>query len=347
MPELWKHPTEQSWCRELDNMLRIVLERAKNASYTARKLAEKYGYLPYMIERYIEMLGQDNVLDLLEANEAPLPETIRCNDYLIDCNKLKNRLEEKGFRLTPIPQFSRYGYRVDYAPISVGATHEYLQGYYYVQGASSMSIVHAMDLPVPGTIIDMAAAPGGKSTQILQITRDKSLLVAVEKNPRRIKSLRSNIQRMRFSNYILLRRDSLSLGFSNLFDSVLLDAPSTGEGIIRKDPRRKKNRNIWDLAEIHELQVKMLKKAIEFAKPNASIVYAACSLAAEEGEFVINRILEEYPNIEIEPHGLIASPAITEYFGFMLDDRIKNCGRYWPHIHGYEGFFVCKLRKKK
>ncbi len=331
----------------MDDKIRIVLERARNASYTARKLAEKYGYLPYMIERYIEMLGQDNVIDLLEANESPLPETIRCNDYLIDCNELKTRLEEKGFRLTPIPQFSRYGYRVDHAPISIGATHEYLQGYYYVQGASSMSIVHAMDLPVPGVIIDMAAAPGGKSTQILQMTRDKSLLIAVEKNPRRIKSLRSNIQRMRFSNYILLRKDNLSLGFSNLFDSVLLDAPSTGEGIIRKDPRRKKSRDILDLIKIHELQVKMLKKAIEFAKPGASIVYAACSLAAEEGEFVINRILEEYPEIEIEPHGLIASQAITEYFGLILDDRIKNCGRYWPHIHGYEGFFVCKLRKKK
>ncbi len=300
-----------------------------------------------MIERYIEMIGYNKVLDLLEINEKPLPEAIRCNDYLINCNDLKKRLEEKGIILKELSDFSPYGFLVESSPFRIGATHEYLLGYYYIQGPASMSIVHAMDLAQDMIILDMAAAPGGKATQILQITKDKSLLVAVEKNPRRMKSLRSNLQRMRFTNYILLRTDARNLRLKMIFDSILLDAPSTGEGIIRKDPRRKTSRTINDLIEIHKLQIELIDKAISLAKPGASIVYAACSLAAEEGELVIDAILEKHPNVTVEPHGLKTSRAITEYFGIKLDSRIKHCGRYWPHIHKYEGFFICKLRKVK
>jgi 16S rRNA C967 or C1407 C5-methylase (RsmB/RsmF family) len=194
-------------------------------------------------------------------------------------------------------------------------------------------------------LVLVAAAPGGKSTQILQLTNDKALLIAVEKNRRRIRSLRANLQRMRFSSYILLRADALTLSFPPVFDRALLDAPSTGEGIIRRDPSRKTSRTIDDLIMVHRLQVKLLKKAVELVKPGGVIVYSACTLAPEEGEMVIDLILKLYDNLTVEPHKLSASPALKTYYNVSFDERVKHCGRFWPHIHDSEGFFVCRLRK--
>ncbi len=326
-------------------MIEKVLSTSQKVSAEARRLAQRYGYLPYMVERYIDMLGLQGAERLLEANERPLPQYLRCNDYLIDCELLVKRLEEKGFELEYTPQFSPYAYKIVNAPIRPGATHEYLQGYYYLQGPASMAIVHSLDPKQGELIIDMAAAPGGKATQILQITRDRSTLIAVEKNRRRMRALRANMQRMRFENYILVRADSTSLNLPASFDRVLLDAPSTGEGTIRKDPSRKTSRRPEDLLYIHKLQVKLLEKAVEIAKPGSTIVYAACTLAPEEGEMVIDYILDKIGGLEVEDHGTIASPALGEFFGIKFKEEVKRCGRFWPHIHDSEGFFLCRLRK--
>lgn len=310
-------------------------------------VADRYGYLPYMVARYVEMLGRDETIELLESNEEPLPETIRCNDYLIECNSLAERLEKKGFTLRKIP-FLPHGYEVESMPAkgTIGSTHEYLMGYYYIQDPASMSVVYSLD-PKPGEIIlDMAAAPGGKATQILQHTRDTGFLIAVEKNPRRARSLRSNLNRMRFSSYVILIRDSTRDPLPSIVpDRILVDAPSTGEGIIRKDPRRKKSRSIEDLEKIHNIQYNMLSRALSIVKPGGIVVYSACTLAPEEGELVISRVLAKFSDVDVEESNLPGSPGIDNYFGIELDSRVLKCTRFWPHRHGTEGFFVCRLRR--
>jgi NOL1/NOP2/sun family putative RNA methylase len=313
-------------------------------SREAVRLAERYGYLPYMVERYIELLGLEGAKELLEANEQPLPETIRCNDYLIDCNDLAQSLESKGFEVEPL-HLAAHGMVVHKAPFSIGATLEYLQGFYYIQDPASMLVVYELD-PKPGEVIlDMAAAPGGKATQILQLTRDKALLIAVEASRNRIRALRSNLARMRFRNYILFREDSRRLNLTLQVDRVLLDAPSSGEGIIRKDPTRKRSRSLEDIMVVSALQRELLRAAVRYARRGAVIVYSACSLAPEEGEAVISSILEEGYRVETKELSIPHEPGIDEYFNLKFDKRVRRCGRLYPHIHGTEGFFVCKLVK--
>jgi len=311
-----------------------------------RRIANMYGYLPYMIARYMEVLGEEETLRLLDANEEPLPETYRCNDYVVNCDRLAAILREKGYEVRPV-SFLPHGYEVVEEGLgSLGGTHEYLKGYYYLQDPASMSVVYALD-PEPGeTIVDMAAAPGGKSTQILQLTRDAARLIAIEKNKRRVKSLRSNLQRMRFTRYIVLNIDALKFDPGGLrVDRVLLDAPSTGEGIIRKDKARKKSRTFQDLAEVHELQYRLLLKALDTVRRGGVVVYSACTLAPEEGELVIERILRERGDVEVGVTRVPGDPAVTRYFGLRLDPSIAGCRRFWPHRHGTEGFFVCTLRR--
>ncbi len=332
----------------MNSKLNAIIQRIRRTSKsrTVKSLAERYGYLPYMVARYLEVLGSKaETVELLDANEEPLPETIRCNDYLIDCRSLRERLESKGYILDPIP-FLPHGFIVSSMGIgTLGSTHEYLMGYYYIQDPASMSVVYALDPREGELIVDMAAAPGGKSTQILQLTRDSSFLLAIEKNAKRIRSLRSNLSRMGFTSYTIIQGDSLHIEIPFTPDRILLDAPSTGEGIIRKDPKRKRSRTLEDLIEIHEIQYRMLRRAVRIVREGGVIVYSACTLAPEEGEIVIDRILGEFDNVTVEPLGLPVSPGIDEYFGVRFDRRVVSCGRFWPHRHGTEGFFICRLRK--
>ncbi len=318
----------------------------------ASRLAVKYGYRDYIVARLIAALGNvAEVEELLEWNEKPLPETIRCNDYLIPCSDLVERLEQKGFTLSGIPWIPE-GIEVVDAPMSVGATHEYLRGYYYIQDPGSMSVTPLLD-PKPGEIIvDMAAAPGGKASHILQLARDRALLVAVEANRKRVRALRSNLQRLGFTSYIIHRMDSRLLpkripGLRASADKVLLDAPSSGEGIIRKDPSRKTSRGPEDLYYIHWLQLDMLYTGIELLKPGGILVYAACSTSPEEGELVISRILDLRNDVEVARLDYrIGSPGLDSYEYAELRGEARGCIRLWPHRHGTEGFFICGLRRK-
>ncbi|MCE4611530.1 MAG: RsmB/NOP family class I SAM-dependent RNA methyltransferase [Desulfurococcales archaeon] len=322
-------------------------------SELALKLAEKYGYKPYIVERMYNVLGStEEVVDLLEWNEVPMPETVRCNDYLISCARLYQSLSQKGFKLSIIPWLP-HGIEVIEAPFSVGASHEYLKGYYYIQDPGSMLPVYIMEPREGELIVDMAAAPGGKATQILQLTRDRALLVASDISRRRMKALRSHMQRMGFKSYIALRTDSRKLPRlvgTGVADKVLLDAPSSGEGIIRKDPNRKVSRDPQDLMEVHYLQLSLLLTALEIASPEGIIVYAACSTSPEEGELVVDRLLRlKGDTVEVETtfwEG-IGSKGVTEYMGINFDSSVSRCLRLWPHRDGTEGFFICRLRKVK
>ncbi len=296
-----------------------------------------------MVERYLILLGSE-AKDLLEANEEPLPETIRCNDHLIDCRVLEERMEAKGFTMDPIP-FTRNGYIIHSQPVSVGATHEYLQGYYYIQDPGSMTVVYHLDPRPQEVIIDAAAAPGGKATQILQETRDSAVLVAVEVSRRRVRALRSHLNRMRFSNYVIVRGDFRQLKMDGA-DRILLDAPSSGEGIIRKDPSRKRSRGPEDLRRIHQLQYEMLMAAVKRVRSGGVVVYAACTTAVEEGEAVVHRVLESVENIRVEDSGVRpGDPGVEEYGKFRFNPEVRECRRLWPHRHGTEGFFICRLRR--
>ncbi len=256
-----------------------------------------------------------------------------------------NRLEAKGFELEPL-HLAPHGLVVTKQPVSIGATLEYLQGFYYIQDPASMMVAYEIEPRQQEVILDMAAAPGGKATQILQLSRDQAFLIAVDISRQRMRSLRSNINRMGFRNYILIRGDSRRLGLREAVDKVLLDAPSSGEGIIRKDPTRKRSRSLEDILSLSALQADMLSAAVNYVKDGGVIVYSACTLAPEEGEAVISHVLERHPNIEVVPLSIPHSPGVDEYFGVKFDKSVRRCGRLYPHIHGTEGFFICKLVKR-
>jgi NOL1/NOP2/sun family putative RNA methylase len=201
--------------------------------------------------------------------------------------------------------------------------------------------------PKPGEIIlDLAAAPGGKTTQIAQFMKNKGVTVAIDINRRRIKSLRSNLSRCGVYNTLIIRMDGRQISDLGLkFDKVLLDAPCTGEGLIPRDPTRKTSRGLNDIQYVAKLQKSLIDAALGCLKPGGSLVYSTCAIAPEENEFVIDHALKN-DDIHVTKLNLNrGSPAFASIFGETLHPSIKEARRLYPHKDGTEGFFICKLQK--
>jgi NOL1/NOP2/sun family putative RNA methylase len=310
------------------------------------ELAERYNYRRYMVKRYLEMFGKEETVKLLEANEQKLIPSLRCNTLRISEEDFVTLFTKKRFILEKISGIS-FGYRVFKTPFPLGATNEYLLGFYFLQSEASMMPVQVLD-PKPGEVIlDLAAAPGAKTTQIAQLMKNKGIIVAIDINRRRIKSLRSNLSRCGVYNALIIRMDGRQISDLGIkADKVLLDAPCTGEGLISRDPTRKTSRELKDILYIAELQKSLIDAALACLKPGGSLVYSTCAIAPEENEFVIDHALKN-DNISVKKMDFNrGSPAFTDViFGKTLHPSIKEARRLYPHKDGTEGFFICKLQK--
>jgi NOL1/NOP2/sun family putative RNA methylase len=312
----------------------------------AKKIAADYGYLPYIIERYLEFLSIDETIKLLEANEKPLSLWIRTNTLKITPYELSKRLKEKGFILKK-NELIPYAFEIEKQAFNLGSLHEYLQGYYYIQNIASIFPAHILNPKPNEFVIDMCAAPGGKSTHLAQLMENKGTLILIERNRKRIPALEANICRMGIYNSIILNFDAKNLESLDFkADKILLDAPCTGEGLIRQDPSRKKSKSIHDIQKMAEIQKELLFSGLNSLKENGILLYSTCSIAPEENEFVINEVLDKKSNIEIiqieKNYGL---PGYSKVFGKSLRSELKYSQRFFPHIHDSIGFFICLMKK--
>ncbi len=313
----------------------------------ARRLAEEYDYLPYMVQRYIQFLGLDEAVKLLKANEKPLIPSIRVNTLKISALELKATLEGKGFELEKI-EWIPYGFNVTKESSNLGSLHEYLHGYYYLQNVASMLSAVILDPKPNEIVIDMCAAPGSKSTHLAQLMKNKGTLILIDKYKNRIPALLINIRRMGVINSVVLNMDSINLSELKIrADKILLDAPCTGEGLIRQDPKRKKNKTMKDLEKMASIQKKLLKAGLNSLKSGGLLLYCTCSIAPEENELVIDRVLQntnEFSIIEISKN--YGVKGLTEVYGSKLIEGLKLSQRLYPYIHDTIGFYFCLIKRK-
>jgi len=327
--------------------------RITKISSDAYKLAKKYGYLPYMIERYLKLFGYDETIELLESFEKKVKPVIRCNDLLVNCKWLINRLENLGFHLEYLP-WSIHGYRLIRQPQrpSIGATHEYLKGYYYVH-RDAAPLIPALLLVERGEkteVLDGCAAPGGKATHIAQLMLGEGLVIANDLVLYRIKALIGHVLRMGFKNIIVTWSDLRKFPrlVNKKFKKVLLDVPCSAEGTIMLDPSRKRKTSQKDLARIVAREIELLEAGIELLDNNGLLVYTTCSIAPEENEYVVSKIIEKYEDIElVEPSKKLFewSNGITSYKNIIEDEELRKCIRIYPHKHNMIGMTICLLKK--
>lgn len=311
------------------------------------ELSKKFGYLPYMIERYLSFLGLDDTIKLLKANERPLKPSIRLNLLKMDLKDLKLTLEKKGIELEPI-ELIDHGFNVLKSSINLGSSHEFLQGYYYLQNVASMFPPIILNPSPTEVVLDMCAAPGGKATHLAQLMENTGTLILCERNRKRIPALTYNLRRMGVINSILFNMDASNVDKLNIKpDKILLDAPCTGEGLIREDPTRKKSRNLEDIQKMAEIQKILLKKGLQVLKPRGKLLYCTCSIAPEENEMVVHNVLKNTSGYDIESISqVVGVEGITRVYGEDLLSDLKHARRLYPHVNDTIGFFMCLIKKR-
>ncbi|MFH1849485.1 MAG: RsmB/NOP family class I SAM-dependent RNA methyltransferase [archaeon] len=268
---------------------------------------------------------------------------IRVNTLKITVSALKRRLE--GWTLTQIP-WCKEGFWVEHKDgrRDIGNTIEHALGYIYVQ--ESVSMIPPLVLgPRPGDkILDMCAAPGSKSTQIAQYMGNQGLLISNDYKGDRLKSLGINLARCGVSNVITTLMAGQSFRGME-FDRILIDAPCSGTGTIRKSL---KTFRIWNPGMVRRLastQKKLLETGYSLLKKGGTLVYSTCSLEPEEDEGVVDHLLKSKGAV-LEPIRIRMkrSPVVSEFEGIRYTG-IDNCLRIWPQDNNTNGFFVAKIRK--
>lgn len=284
----------------------------------------------------------------MEANEQPRPSTIRTNTLKTNRKHLAQILMQRGVSLEPLAEWSKVGIKIFESKVPIGATPEYLAGHYMLQSASSFLPVISLAPQMGERVLDMSAAPGGKTTYIAQLMKNTGILMANDAKLERLRSLRFNLQRMGVTNCMITNYDGRKLpAVMKGFDRVLLDAPCTGLGIIAKDPSIKTSRMFIDVKKMSHLQKELIAAAIDCCKPGGYVVYSTCSITVEENEWVVDYALKNRHVKLVDPGVDIGEEGYIKYMDKRFDVNMKLTRRIYPHVHNMDGFYFAKLRKLK
>ncbi|WP_290597704.1 MULTISPECIES: NOL1/NOP2/sun family putative RNA methylase [unclassified Archaeoglobus] len=314
------------------------------SSEKLRDIAGKYGYDEFILRRWMHFFGEE-AMEIVRAFEEGIPKYIRVNTIKIEEDILIERLRDRGFELEKTD--ISYCYEVREEPYSVGATPEFLMGYYYIMDKASCIPPIVLD-PKPGeVVVDLASSPGGKTTFLSMLMGNKGVVLAVEPQKERLQPLIDNIHRMGAMNVAVLKMDGRDVVKLKLrADRVLLDAPCTGEGVIHKDPSRKTDRGEKDILFCSNLQRELILAGFDCLKEGGVMVYSTCSLTPEENEMVIDFLLESR-DARLEKVDFGNEALTLPELKLRNPEEIKKASRFYPHKHRCSGFFVARIRKSE
>ncbi|KAG7212673.1 hypothetical protein KM043_012953 [Ampulex compressa] len=309
-----------------------------------------YSYNSFLMEKLMQIFSLDELIEYLEASEVQRPLTIRTNTLKTRRRDLAEALINRGVNLDPIGKWTKIGLVVYSSQVPLGATPEYLAGHYIIQGASSMLPVMALEPKENERILDMCAAPGGKSSHIAALMKNSGALFANDINKDRIKAVVGNFHRLGIVNSVICTYDGRKIpDIIKGFDRVLLDAPCTGTGVVAKDPSVKTSKDEVDIQRCCTLQRELLLAAIDCVNARSEsggiIVYSTCSILPEENEWIIDYALKKR-DVKLLPTGLeFGTEGFTNYRQHRFHPSLKLTKRFYPHVHNMDGFFVAKLKK--
>lgn len=291
----------------------------------------------------------DDWPEFVEAMTRPLPAVVWTNTTRIAPDALAALLREEGAAPEPLGWYPG-AFRL--APGQrPGGRWWYLAGLAHAQEEASLLPVVLLD-PRPGhRVLDLCAAPGGKTAQIALALGNRGTVVANDISVGRGRALRGNLERLGVVNVSNTRWDGANLPReAGLFDRVLVDAPCSGEGMLRRAGAQAGRLDEQVSAELARRQRALLRKAVQRCRPGGRIVYSTCTFAPEENELVVEAILREYPqSLRLVParvQGLVTRAGLTQWGGRRLDPALADCLRLWPQDNDTGGFFAAVLEKQ-
>lgn len=299
--------------------------------------------LPEAFRRRMQELLTDEADLFFQTYEAPKTMGLRVNTLKIS---VKEFLDLGIFDLQPVAWAPQGFY---YSEGQAPGKHLYhTAGLYYIQEPSAMAVAPALDAKPGERVLDLCAAPGGKSTHLASYMQGQGILVANEFSAGRAKILAENLERLGVPNSVIFNETPARLAsvFPAYFDRILVDAPCSGEGMFRKDPDACNEWSPENVATCALRQQDILAAAAKMLRPGGKLVYSTCTFAPDENEAVITQFLDSYPEFEILPfpNSQFFSAAMPEWGG--SNEHIRHAVRLWPHRLQGEGHFAALLVKK-
>ncbi len=292
-------------------------------------------------EQYVnnmrELLG-DGFDSYMESLDKPRHYGLRANTLKATPEQLKDLL---AFNLEPVPWCGDgFYYSENERPAK---SPFYNAGLFYIQEPSAMAAVSLLDISAGDKVLDLCAAPGGKSCHAAAKLGGSGVLVSNDVSASRIKALVKNLELSGVTNAVVLNEppERLSERFAGYFDKIIIDAPCSGEGMFRKDPSAVKSWSENKPAECARLQTNILFHAAKMLAPSGEIVYSTCTFGIAENEAIIADFLSRNADFEGVP---MDSPE-NRRLGFDAGFGLNNAVRLWPHKINGEGHFVARLRK--
>jgi len=293
------------------------------------------------------LLG-DEYFAFLESYAQPPSAGLRVNTLKVSPEDFQ---AISPFPLSPVP-WCPAGFYITPEPNHSPGKHPFhAAGMYYQQEPSAMAVAELLH-PKPGErVLDLAAAPGGKTTHLACLMAGQGVLVANETHPRRAWELAENLERWGACHTVLLNEtpERLAASFRDYFDKVLLDAPCSGEGMFRKSDVARREWTPQHVLSCAQRQSAILKEAARVVRPGGLLAYSTCTFAPEENEAVIARFLREQPQFELTetptiiPGGVPGRPDWAQ----PEEPSLRNAVRLWPHRVMGEGHFIAVLRRKE
>jgi len=281
--------------------------------------------------------------EFIAACTRPLPLAIRVNTLRATPQEVRSRLTSKGFLLSPI-SWADDLFLVDTARVS--KTIEHWLGMFYIQETVQTLPVRILDPQSGETILDMAAAPGGKCTHIASCMHNRGPLIANEPVGKRQPSLMANINRLGVLNATVTSYRGESFPMHTRFDRVLLDAPCSAEGTVRKEPSLRDGATESTIARLSRLQRRLILRSYNLLRPGGVLVYSTCTFAPEENEATISYLLSESDAL-LEPIILPfdAEPGVRSWNGEEYAPEVSRCVRIYPHHIDSGGGFIARIRR--
>ncbi len=301
------------------------------------------------LDRYRRLLPPDDLVRLEAALKQPTPPALRVNTLKVTVEQAaRTWLAWYGWEVQPVP-FCPAGWQILRQEQPIGQTLEHEMGYYYVQDAASMlpaELFTAHDVPL---ILDLAAAPGGKTTHLASRYADRGVILANDSSAARITALRSNLQTWGVFGALVTNFPGERFGrwFPEAFDRVLLDAPCSGETLRTESGGRARYVSARERAALCVRQDALLLSAFLAARVGGEIIYATCTLAPEEDEAILDGLLRRFPGaVDVEAvEGAPHAPALETDGETAFAPAVRRAIRLWPHLFQTAGFFAARLRK--
>ncbi len=289
-------------------------------------LSTFYSHPKFYTEYFYNNYGEEFTKKLLKANNEMPPFTIRVNTLKTSKSDLMSNLKELGFEI----EETFYDNVLNILnPKGIIDTKYFDDGHFYVQDLGSILVASFLNPRENSSLLDLCAAPGGKTTHLAELMNNTGEIIACDKSQGKIKLIQENAKRLGVKNIETRVNDArlLNKDFIDRFDYVLVDAPCSGTGLYRKKPDIKWNKDLEDIKSLAEIQLEILDKAKDYVKDGGELLYSTCSLSKIENEDVVNKFLENNKNFKIK----------------KLRDR--EVLKLFPSIDGSDGFSITLMEK--